>query len=488
MSREVVRGAHSAPEPVREPVSRTKVAIVILVVIAALAVVYLGLAIYFTSHFAFNTTLNGQDVSLQTLDEVEGTLEDQVAGYSLTLEEIDGTTDSLGASEVGLAYVSDDQARQLLEGQNALAWIVPLIKGQASQIRPTVTYDADKVQAALDAKPFMDAANMVAPTDATVGFDQDTSTYVVEPEQWGDTIDTDVIYSAVDDALANFDQSLNLKDAGCYVAPAVYSDDAGLAAKADACNTCARGWITYDLGDAGTVTLDGTTAADWVVIGDDGTATLDDAQVKSWVANTLAPQVDTVGTTRSFTTHSGSTIQVSGGTYGWKVDQDAEVAAIKSDLAAGNAVEREPNYSSTAASHAAPEWGSTYIEVSIPEQHLWYYENGQVVLESDVVTGLPTTERATCTGVYYISEKQSPSVLRGPKASDGSYEWESHVNYWMRITWSGTGFHDADGWRSSYGGSIYQTNGSHGCINMPKSAAASLYQHVSIGTPAILYD
>ena len=48
------------------------------------------------------------------------------------------------------------------------------------------------------------------------------------------------------------------------------------------------------------------------------------------------------------------------------------------------------------------------------------------------------------------------------------------------------GMHDAN-WRSSFGGDIYKTNGSHGCINLPPSVAQELYGYVEKGTPVICY-
>ena len=49
------------------------------------------------------------------------------------------------------------------------------------------------------------------------------------------------------------------------------------------------------------------------------------------------------------------------------------------------------------------------------------------------------------------------------------------------------GLHDADRWRSKYGGDIYKTNGSHGCVNMPRDAAEKVFNIVSKGTPVIVY-
>jgi hypothetical protein len=50
------------------------------------------------------------------------------------------------------------------------------------------------------------------------------------------------------------------------------------------------------------------------------------------------------------------------------------------------------------------------------------------------------------------------------------------------------GIHDADGWRSSYGGEIYKTNGSHGCVNTPYEAAKTIFETISVGTAVVVYD
>ena len=52
---------------------------------------------------------------------------------------------------------------------------------------------------------------------------------------------------------------------------------------------------------------------------------------------------------------------------------------------------------------------------------------------------------------------------------------------------SNVGIHDADRWRSEYGGNIYKTNGSHGCVNMQSEAAEKVFNIVNKGTPVIVY-
>ena len=65
-------------------------------------------------------------------------------------------------------------------------------------------------------------------------------------------------------------------------------------------------------------------------------------------------------------------------------------------------------------------------------------------------------------------------------------DYASFVYYWIAFKGTAYGLHHAT-WRSSFGGKIYKTNGSHGCINMPYYNAQQLYSMVTIGTPVYIY-
>lgn len=118
----------------------------------------------------------------------------------------------------------------------------------------------------------------------------------------------------------------------------------------------------------------------------------------------------------------------------------------------------------------------TFIEVSIAMQTLKYYQNDRLVLKSNVVTGINNT---TPTGTYKVINKARNTTLRGK-------DYASFVYYWIAFKGTAYGLHDAT-WRSSFGGKIYKTNGSHGCINMPYYNAQQLYSMVTIGTPVYIY-
>ena len=120
------------------------------------------------------------------------------------------------------------------------------------------------------------------------------------------------------------------------------------------------------------------------------------------------------------------------------------------------------------------------------KQHFWMHKNGKIVLESDIVTGLPSDpNRKTPAGTYYIYFMQRNRVLRGQIQADGKPEYETPVAYWMAFN-RGIGLHDAT-WQSKFGGNVYYSRGSHGCINLPLNIAAALYDMVKVNTPVVCY-
>ena len=117
---------------------------------------------------------------------------------------------------------------------------------------------------------------------------------------------------------------------------------------------------------------------------------------------------------------------------------------------------------------------------------MWVYIDGELVLESSIVTGLPnTTKWATNVGVGSILSKAANQTLRGD-GFDGS-RYETPVDYWMPIGWDGEGFHDAP-WRGGFGGNIYFSNGSHGCLNLPPAVAGQLFDMIPYGAPVVVYE
>ena len=126
--------------------------------------------------------------------------------------------------------------------------------------------------------------------------------------------------------------------------------------------------------------------------------------------------------------------------------------------------------------------GNTYIDVDISDQTLYFYVDGEVVMSSPVVTG--AQDSGTPKGTYEIQRKVADTTLKGA-------DYTEHVDYWIGWDYDTGGrlygFHDAS-WRDSFGGDIYLTDGSHGCVNMPLSKVRYLYENAEMGTKVIIHD
>ena len=121
---------------------------------------------------------------------------------------------------------------------------------------------------------------------------------------------------------------------------------------------------------------------------------------------------------------------------------------------------------------------STYVDVNIEGQTVTYFQNGETMLSSPCVTGDVSKKRTTPTGIFAVSGHVKGTYLIGPT-------WKNWVDYWMPF-YAGCGLHDAT-WRKNFGGEIYKTNGSHGCVNLPLEAAKKIYETVTIGYPVVCY-
>ncbi len=452
------------------------------VILVMAAVAYAGFAIFFQSHFLFYTTINGVDFSMKDVSQVEEYMSQQVADYTLTLVESDGKTEVVKGSDIGAEYVPGDQLTELLEAQNVMLWPESLVEHPQIEASVGVTYDEDKLEAVLDELNCTDEDNQTPSENAMPVYQ--SSAFIIQPEVIGTELDTDVFAQAVSTAINGFQDELNMKDADCYLLPEYVSTSPEVAEAAEEMNKYLSARITYDM-SPDEVVVDADQISQWVKVNQETMAvSLKQGSVKEFVSD-LADQYDTYGHDREFETASGKTVTVTGGNYGWQIDQDEETEALLKDIQEGTVVEREPAYSRTAASHGSSDLGSTYAEVDLTNQHMYYTKDGEVVLESDVVTGNPNKGNGTPQGTYSIMYKERNATLKGDRQPDGSYGYETPVAYWMPFN-GGIGFHDAT-WQSSFGGDRYLTHGSHGCVNMPKSKAEELYGLISTGDPVVCY-
>lgn len=182
---------------------------------------------------------------------------------------------------------------------------------------------------------------------------------------------------------------------------------------------------------------------------------------------------DTSDSQLNFKTSNGTMLNIPYSTFGIHVNENREIQFIKDSLSARASVSDR-----TPITYGYNKFSNTYIEVSIGQQHVWHYVNGALCCETDCVTGMKG-QHDTPIGVFYVSEKINGKYLKGD-------DYKTWVNKWMRLNNQGIGLHDAY-WRGRFGTDLYITNGSHGCINLPKRYAYNLYDEISVGLPVVVY-
>ena len=463
----------------------TGIVAAILAVTAGCA--YGAVSYYYADRFFEGTYINGINCSNKTAYETEQLIAGNVEDYSIEVTARNQEPQAISGNQINYRYVSDGEVLDLLKQQKPYEWVKGFMETRSYTTQENVTFDKSLLQSEVKELKCAQAENQVEPENAYVALEG--SEFTIVPETEGSKLKVKEAYKALDTAISGSQTSIDLGSTpDVYAVAAVTSDDPTLQATRDAYNNYTKASITYTFGEQ-TVTLDGSTLKEWLQFDDKGQLVQDDASftqhIKDFVAQ-LASEHDTVGTTRSFNTTSGRTVSVYGSAYGWKIDQDAEAAQLTEEIRTGTQTTREPVYSMRANSYGYNDIGSTYIEVDLSSQHMYYYQNGSIIFDSDIVSGdIRYDDRATPPGIFTLYYKKSPDVLRGEKKPDGTYEYETQVTYWMPFN-GGIGFHDAT-WQAYFGGDRYTYAGSHGCINMPLDAAATLYSIIDTNVPIVCF-
>ena len=439
--------------------------------------------------FIEGTFINGRNVGNMTAAEVEEDIRNRVEDYQLTLHFADGVDETLSMDQIGFAYASDGQVQKILDGQNKYEWIRGKL-GQTAEynVGETYVYDEDKLREALFSLPEMRPENQTAPTDAFMKMGDDLRLTIV-PENDGSQIDGEAVLEAARKCVAEGTKELDVVGLDVYSHANVRSDNPELLLQVSDLNSYLDEVITYTLYDGSKIVLDKNTMSKWLSVRDDDPNyyyfNIDVVQGKCRdLIKEMAEKYDYVKDSVVFHSSWRGDMTMATSDYGRVIDQEAESAALYDTILSRQSAERTPIYS--LERDADGTFGGTYVEVDIDCQHMWYYRDGDLWLESDVVTGKGTDEsRRTPKGVFDIYTKERNRTLKGEiNPATGNPSYESFVNFWMPF-YEGCGLHDAT-WRGSFGGDIYLNNGSHGCVNMPYDKASQLYDMIEVGTPVII--
>ena len=242
--------------------------------------------------------------------------------------------------------------------------------------------------------------NQTAPVSAQPVFNGEQ--FEIQAETLGTQIDQETFSKVLHDYVGQFRATLDLDKEKCYVAPKFTTESKEVISAKDSMNSYLNASVTYTV-EPKTV-VDKSLISQWMTVDENMNVTFSEDAMRAYI-DELCNQYNTVGKVRTITRRR-ERLQRCPARICLEIDKDAEYETLVNNIKSGEAVEREPVYSQTAASHGAQDFGTTYLEVDLTTQHMWYIVDGTVKLETDVVTGIPVPERVTPQYIYYFGEDE----------------------------------------------------------------------------------
>ena len=453
----------------------------ILTILGIVLGVYIVFSFVFTFIFMPRTYLNGVKVGLKSYASSSKLIKPTIKDYVLTVQNLDGSEDHVEGSSVKLKYESMQWIKRALKQQNQFAWPISLFRKKEITIEEDVSYDEAAFAEILKKLSGFKTTTMIEPQDAHVAMDQ-TGNYVVFPEVLGTTIDVDAAKEAALECLLTGNRVLNLEE--YHILPKVYSTDDFLGERLHEWNEYMKSaGLTYTFWDKPEV-LTREVINSLISEGPDKLY-VDEKKVMN-LMSVWRERHDSIGRSFTFRTYDGIDVEIEpGGDYGYELNEEAVGADIIEKLNAHDTGTYDVSYWRKPLFTTNNGLGDTYIEISITDQHLWMYKDGQLLIDTNVVTGMPTDEedRITHKGCYSVDWHEE-HVLLGTMETRG---YEQLVDYWIAFNQS-EGIHDAQ-WRenSEYTQQMYIYDGSHGCVNTPLEAMKIIYENVIDGEAVVIY-
>ena len=445
------------------------------IAIASVAAVYVAGSLFFGSRFLPNTTVNGISASAATVDTVKERIQEQAADYTLTLNEANDQTEVITQKDVDLAIDTEDgQIEAFLNSRSGWGWVPALFSKSEYASENIVSYDKSKLSKIVDNLNCVTTSDMVETENAKAEYEN--GSFVAVSEIYGTNINKKTFKKKLGKALLNLEESVNLVEDKYYVQPKVKADSQEFEQLVEDMNDIIDTPVEYQVG-SNTEKVDKDTLATWIRSDDSKTVVFDQDAMMEFL-DEMGRKYNTFGMSKQLKTSTGAEVTVPGGSYGWRIDKEGELAQLQQELLAHEPVNRDFVYQYTANTHDGPDYGNSYVEVNLTAQHVYLYKDGALVTDTACVSGNPTKGNGTHTGAFQMTYKEKDATLKGE-------DYSTDVNYWMPFN-GNEGLHDAT-WRSSFGGTIYKTGGSHGCVNLPLSAAAKIFPVVDKGFPVLVY-
>ena len=455
---------------------RHKALVIITTVLAGLFIAgYTFMVINSIFYFQPNTVINGVDYSFRTEESVQKEIDDKMSDYKLHITLRNGEI-TLRPEDIGLVITTKNDVHSIKEKQNPFLWFVTYF-GAPDEAAYEISYDPALMESFLRNNSYFMASSMISPQNPRIVMADGVPE--IRKGNPGTLIDMDRFREVLDEKLQHLDTEFRPDSEGCYVNAEYTEDSPEVKDYRDQIESYTGLKMTYVFAET---KIPVTAEQIYSMLDLDPerfSCTVSRDRVKRFVSD-FAADHNTFGRIRDFRTHDGKIAHVTNNYMGWEIDQENEVSMMYDALYQKHGFERTPEllHEGTIYTKDNSDIGNSYVEIDLTYQKVFFYMNGKKVLEDDVISGNPNRNAQTPGGLYAIYGMRQNVVLTGPG-------YASHVDYWMPFNGE-IGLHDAY-WQSKFGGELYKSRGSHGCVNLPHQTAETIYTLGYRGLPVVCY-
>ena len=464
-----------------------------VVLVAAITTISIQLNRY-KDVFTHNVVINGYDMSLctkaSTIERLTSLLD-----YNIIVKD-DISEQTITLNSFSNLSIDNKSIDKIFTKTNPFIYMVLGNNLGETEFSTAQDYFVDKKSLKEQLQPLNDTRELGE--DAYIYYDETLGEFTIKDDTLGSKLDIDMLTDMIyDDMMKEFEfgkkEYIFVIPRECYIPANITSDS--LRVDKDKINETLNK-DAFELDFYGNIeTIDIPTLLSWSKKDDNGLPQIEDNHIvydENIIKQNVkeyADKYNSKSTGLTFTNHAGKEITIDDDTFGWRIDEEKtldnilvhlrckekEVEEDNNEVDNENIDTNDVSVEYLAYGFQNNEMPDTYIEVDVDEQHMYYFKENELVFDSDVVTGT-LNSRDTNKGVEQILNKGQNVTLMN----------DAFSYYWMAINYDGEGFHDAT-WRSSFGGEIYKTNGSHGCVNMPLDKIKELYEITEVGTPVLVY-
>lgn len=447
-----------------------------IVALLILLIYFVG-AFYFQSHFLPRSYAGPVEISQMTPQQATETVEQNLESKTLIFNENENNIGYIEMNQIGMSAEVDELMGQAIQNQNGWSWPIAFFNGdKVVNIQDHIQID-ENIVAGLVPSLGINNEEREPTVDAQL-VKNDNGEISVAEETYGNQVTSDSLAQAIVQSVGTGAGQLNIEDA--YVKPTELTESESLIQRADTIEQMKGTSITLEF-DGNSVTIPQEQINAWIYLDEDNNPQVDQEAVEEYILS-LNEQYAGLFLPRNFNSTYQGEVQVQPGTYGWFIDRYDEAELIVQDIHNGAQVTREPVIGGSG--YGMGDYvGEDYVEVDIAYQMMFIYRDGQLVLDTPIVSGIIGAE--TVPGAYQVWNMEQDTNLVGYNTIT-EQDYVQPVSYWIAFDDQAQGIHDAS-WQSSFGGNAYQTAGSLGCINTPPGMMGQVFELVEYGMPVIIF-